>query len=73
MDVGGAEELINKQQLVQLIAPLPQYSYHFLGYVRHIDACLTSLLYWQRRRGGEVDDRKDEKDSRDYVVSAHFC
>jgi hypothetical protein len=70
MLLGVAEEL--KPQLAQLIDPLPQYRYHVPGYVDHIDACLMFLLYWHRRRDGEVDDRKDEKDSRDNVVSTHF-
>jgi hypothetical protein len=48
-------------------------SYHVSGYVHHIDACLMLLLYQYRSHKSEVDDGKDEKDSRNYVVAPHFC
>ncbi len=31
------------------------------------------LLYQYRSRKSEVDDEKDEKNVRDYIVLTHFC
>jgi hypothetical protein len=69
MALGVVEELNPQlEQLTGVTAPLPQHSHRVPGYMHHIDACLKFLLYWHRRRDSEVDDGKNEKDSRDYVV-----
>ncbi|KAF8502751.1 hypothetical protein F5888DRAFT_1631844 [Russula emetica] len=72
----GCAELTDRllRQLDEVfVPPLPQHSYHVSGYMHHIDACFTFLLYQYRSRESEVDDGKDEKDSKDYVVPLHFC
>ena len=49
---------------LKLATPLIQHSYRVLGYVRGINACLTFLSYWRRRRDSEVDNGMEAR---------HYC
>jgi len=72
---GWRRHVQSPPQLLRLVIPLlrPGRGYRVLSYIHLIDIRVTYLSQYYRGSERDVDDGKDKKNPRDYLVPTHFC